>query len=93
MRGRKWTEGPVGIKITVFARNLEKSLNDYIGGIMDTLDGSHGPSFAYLLIVFQDDCQVCNSHAQFLIAKKPRYVVEVEFLGNQEGREAEGKLS
>lgn len=27
---------------------------------MDTLGGSHGPTFTYMPIVYQDDCQVCS---------------------------------
>jgi len=45
-----------------FAPGFEKGkgLVDYVGGIEDTLDGSHGFTFTYLPIVFQDDCQVCR---------------------------------
>ena len=32
----------------------------YLSGVMDTIGGSHGPSFIYLPIVYLDDCQVVD---------------------------------
>ena len=86
MRGRGWTDEAVALKFTMSAPAFEKgkALLDYLSGIMDTLDGSHGPHFTYLPIVFQDDCQVAICESHFRHSKKIGYVVEVEFLGEKE---------
>jgi hypothetical protein len=51
-----------------------------MSGIMDALDGSSGPTFTYLPIVYQDDCQVAKSSFQFEQADQERYRLVVEFL-------------
>ena len=57
MNGRAWFRGPVGLTLEIrsHASELEYSVIDYVGGIMDTLDGSHGRMFTYLPIVYEDD--------------------------------------
>lgn len=49
---------------------------------MDTLDGSHGPSFIYLPAVYLDDCQVVCSLGSYRFGREEHYQVEVEFLGD-----------
>lgn len=56
-----------------------------MGGIADTLDGSHGCEFTYLPIVYQDDCQVVESESKFIVSNETRYVLEVIFLGGKVG--------
>ena len=60
MGGRAPYRSAIGLDFVMHAQELEKSrsLIDYIAGIMDTLDGSHGCEFTYLPIFFEDDCQV-----------------------------------
>src|SRR3972149_4851130 len=48
MGGRKWCEGAIEMSLTVKGKSLDRPLVDYVGGVMDTLDGSHGPAFTYL---------------------------------------------
>ena len=57
----------VGLDLDVHAPNLEpgRALVDYVGGVMDTLDWSHGTHFTYLPIVYNDDCQVCDASSGF----------------------------
>lgn len=51
MAGRAWVFGPVAVNITLLGpSNGGSSLVDYMGGVMDTLDGSSGPTFTYLPI-------------------------------------------
>jgi hypothetical protein len=82
MNGRKWSEGAVALNFTMFAPGFEKgkTLVDYVSGILDTLDGSHGFQFTYLPVVFQDDCQVCRADSRFRADRSVSYIVEVEFL-------------
>jgi hypothetical protein len=82
MAGRKWTDGAIALRFTLFAPSLEqgKGLHDYLSGLLDTLDGSHGFQFTYLPIVFQDDCQVCQAKALFKLNSTAKYVLEIEFL-------------
>src|SRR6476620_599631 len=55
MAGRAWTFGPVGLDLTVYAPGLPPrcSLLDYMGGVMDTLDGSSGYTFTFLPIMYE----------------------------------------
>jgi len=82
MAGRAWTDGAVRLSVTIYAPEFEAkiTLNDYAGGILDTLDGSHGYTFTYLPIVFQDDCQVTELEERFRVSEEVYYVVKVEFL-------------
>ena len=82
MKGRKWYDGPIEMNLTLYAPKFEKNkgLNAYVGGIMDTLDGSHGQHFTYLPIVYQDDCQVTNGRHRFMESDEPYYELEIVFL-------------
>lgn len=81
MAGRAWYFGPVELHLTIFRpRHLDRwSLNDYLSGIMDTLDGSSGPTFTYLPIIFEDDCQVCECQARWAKSPKTSYRLTVTF--------------
>jgi hypothetical protein len=59
MSNRKWYEEGIAIELMYSAPNPSPILQrDYLGGIMDTLGGSHGPTFIYLPIVYLDDCHL-----------------------------------
>jgi len=81
MRGRRWFDGPVALELVLYAPAFEKGrgMIDYLGGVMDTLDGSHGFTFTYLPIVFQDDCQVCSSSTFFSKSSDARYTLQATF--------------
>jgi len=83
MDGRKWFDGPVQLDLDLYAPMLPFTLSEFLGGVMDTLDGSHGYEFTYLPIVYQDDCQVCSSTQEHLDASAPRYVVSLKFLADR----------
>ena len=82
MRGRAWYRGPVQLHVAVYGPSLPENrrLLDYVGGVMDTLDGSHGPTFTYLPIVYEDDCQVAAGRHQFIESTSEGYEVNVVFL-------------
>ena len=40
-------------------------LVDYLGDVMDTVDGSHGTHLTYLPIAYNDDCQVSDGASSF----------------------------
>jgi len=81
MAGRAWVFGPVEMHLTIFGPNgpARWSINDYFGGITDTLDGSSGRTFTYLPIVFEDDCQVYSAQLEWEDAPEHKYVIEVRF--------------
>lgn len=81
MAARRWYDGPVALEIVLFApaREPGRTMNDYLGGVMDTLDGSHGFTFTYLPIVFQDDCQVWSSSTLFKESQDARYTLQAKF--------------
>lgn len=84
MAGRKWYEGDVRLDF-IYLNPEHGSLlgaHDYFGGILDTLGGSHGPSFVYLPIVYLDDCQVVESRLRQRVAPTEGYEIEIEFLGD-----------
>jgi hypothetical protein len=82
MDGRAWTFGPVKMDLTVFSPNPigHFELNDYFGGIMDTLDGSSGTTFTFLPIVFEDDCQLASGDTNWALAKDCHYKLKITFL-------------
>ncbi len=80
MNGRECYSGPVAMEFCLHAPRLERPLLDYVAGIEDTLDGSHGPNFTYLPIVYQDDCQICDLHSQFIESSDTFYTVRITFL-------------
>jgi hypothetical protein len=81
MGGRAWYFGPVRVRLTVFGpSSLDRwSLILYLGGIMDTLDGSSGRTFTYLPIVFEDDCQVRDSQTRWVKSSESSYRLKVTF--------------
>lgn len=85
MNGRAWSCGAVTLSFTAHVPNFDKNkkLNDYLGGIMDTLDGSHGEHFTYLPICFQDDCQVISTRCKVISSKDPYYEVTIRFDSNE----------
>jgi len=74
--------GAVGLDFVMHARKFEnnRSLIDYVGGIMDTLDGSHGIKFTYLPVVYEDDCQVADITSQFKLSNNAFYEITIRFL-------------
>ena len=80
MHGRTWYAGPVKLEFILHTPKLERELVDYLGGIMDTLDGSHGFTFTYLPVVYQDDRQVCQAEMRFQESPDIYYNVKVTFL-------------
>ncbi|WP_145118463.1 hypothetical protein [Rosistilla oblonga] len=84
MNGRAWYFGPVKLDLTIHAPSMHpnRGLNDYLGGVMDTLDGSSGFTFTYLPIVFEDDCQVCACATRFVQTDNAFYALEIQFMGN-----------
>jgi len=69
------------LDLTIFgATDLDRySLNDYMGGVMDTLDGSSGQTFTYLPIIYQDDCQVCEIASKWIERPQNSYRLEILF--------------
>jgi hypothetical protein len=86
MAGRAPYRGPVRIEFVMHAPEFEKNRNltDYYDGISDTLDGSHGETFTYLPIVYEDDCQIVDFKSQFLKDDRVWYELKIEFLDNTE---------
>lgn len=85
MEGRAPYRGPIQLNLVLQTPRFEagKSLVDYVGGVMDSLDGSHGPSFTYLPIVYEDDCQVAAGGSSFRPSSKEYYDVVITFLRPQ----------
>jgi len=92
MGGRAWYFGPIGLDLTIHAPKLHpnRSLNDYMGGVMDTLDGSSGFTFTYLPIVYEDDCQVWTGRNKFVESQDEYYEIQIEFM---EGSNEDCKFS
>jgi hypothetical protein len=80
MAGRAWYLGPVGLTLNILTPIMEHSLGDFSGGIADTLDGSHGPSFTYLPIVYQDDCQIVQMNLSHEVSTESSYELTINFL-------------
>lgn len=82
MAGRAPYRGVIGLDFIMNAPEFEKNktLCDYMGGIMDTLDGSHGVEFTYLPIVYEDDCQVCNGKTKLQHDSDTFYEITIRFL-------------
>jgi hypothetical protein len=80
MAGRRWYDGAIGLSLVYRDRELRRGLVDFLGGVMDTLDGSHGMTFTYLPVIYQDDCQVCESRVRFEESLRPSYTLEITFL-------------
>ena len=84
MAGRECYRGPIRMELSLHAPSLERRLMNYAEGIEDTLDGSHGPNFTYLPIVYQDDCQICSWWAKFVESSQTFYELRITFLSDQE---------
>jgi hypothetical protein len=83
MRGRAWFRGSVFVDLEIYAPRSEirGPLADYSGGVLDTLDGSHGYHFTYLPIVFEDDHWAGGSY-RFKESSTTWYRVRVSFVKN-----------
>jgi len=81
-QGRAAYRGAISLSVIVEAPGLDRgrSLHDYVSGIMDTLDGSHGVSFTHLPIVYEDDCQVASVASRYMRRKCASYRTKVLFL-------------
>jgi hypothetical protein len=84
MAGRAPYRGAVGLDLDMHAPHFEngRSLTDYMGGVMDTLDGSHGMEFTYLPVVYEDDCQVASGRNQFHPHASEFYELTIHFLSD-----------
>ena len=84
MDGRAWYKGPIQFDLKIEAPAMEKgkSIIDYLGGVMDTLDGSHGPNFTYLPIVYEDDCQVASGRHSYHSNNDEKYIITITFLSD-----------
>jgi hypothetical protein len=82
MAGRAPYRGGVRLDFVMHAPDFETNRGqaDYLGGILDSLDGSHGKEFTYLPIVYEDDCQVACSSA-FSEDTEIWYELRIVFLG------------
>ncbi len=56
------------------------SSSEYLGGVLDTLDGSSGVTFTYLPIVFEDDSQVVRIELKWEDHSVCKYLIEVTIL-------------
>ena len=82
MDGRAWYFGPVKLDLIIRSPQEMKywEIIEYVGGIMDTLDGSSGVHFTYLPIVYEDDCQVAMGDSRHEFADQESYEIEITFL-------------
>jgi hypothetical protein len=85
MAGRTWSHGAIGLDLEIHAPHMEPSraLVDYVGGVMDTLDGLHRPDFTYLPIVYNDDCKVCEGRSSVHRSQDEWYSARITFLANK----------
>ena len=81
MAGRAWSDGAVSLSLTIHATDFEKNrtLNDYLACVLDTLDGSHGEAFTFLPICFQDDSQVCSADCRIFDSQEQFYEIVIRF--------------
>jgi hypothetical protein len=81
MDGRAWSIDAIKITLVIHAPNLDKDkmIADYLSGVLDTVDGSHGESFTYLPVCFQDDCQVVSCRTEHFQSSEPFYELEICF--------------
>jgi len=95
MSGRAPYRGAIGLDFVMHTPEFEKNrtLTDYMGGIMDALDGSHGAQFTYLPVVYEDDCQVCDGRNQFRPSTNRFYEITVQFLPETVDGEQSPRLS
>lgn len=84
MKGRAWFNGPIRMDITINCPidKRERPIYIYAGGIADSLDGSHGQTFTYLPIVYEDDGQICEGSMKFIDDPNLSYTIKIQFLPN-----------
>ena len=84
MAGRAWYAGPVRLDLCIWAAELDRNrtLKDYISGIMDTLDGSHGYHFTHLPVVFEDGSQVVRYDCRRMATGALRYAIRCSFIAD-----------
>lgn len=82
MNGRAWYFGAIELDLIIYNKEGLNRANfvEYIGGVMDTLDGSRGVHFTYLPIMYEDDCQVCKSNYSYQESANPWYELVVRFV-------------
>jgi hypothetical protein len=80
MAGRKHYLGPIELNLTIYAQHLDRSIPAYLGGILDALDGSHGFTYTYLPIVYEDDFQIEKTSIKHKAARQESYTVSIKFL-------------
>jgi len=73
-------KGSVKIVFHYRRESGSRSLNDYLSGICDSLDGSHGFTFHWSPVVFLDDCQVVEAELSQESSSKDMYSIKVCFL-------------
>jgi hypothetical protein len=85
MAGRAWYFGPVGLDLVLYAPALppKRTVLDYVGGVMDTLDGSSGCSFTFLPVVYEDDCQIAIGNMRFVESSSVHYTLKLAFLAER----------
>ena len=86
MDGRAPYRGIVGLELTMSCKEQFRwdALTEFMGGVMDTLDGSHGSTFTYLPIVYEDDCQVSMGNIATQPSKDEFYKLKVTFKHERE---------
>jgi hypothetical protein len=82
MDGRAWYSGPDHLDLEVNCpQNLRTRLiADYLSGVLDTIDGSHGFTFTYLPVLIEDDCQVDHAHCWYRDSPEVGYSLKCTFL-------------
>ncbi|MGD9201867.1 MAG: hypothetical protein PVI26_09910 [Chitinispirillia bacterium] len=82
MDGRAWYFDAISLSIVIFGNDIlfDKSIQDYMSGIMDTLGGSSGFTFTFLPIVYEDDSQVCEASYIRKESDVAKYQVLIKFL-------------
>ena len=81
MNGRAWVFSEVEIMLTIRSpKEISiQSRSEYLGGIMDALDGSSGFTFTYLPIVFEDDSQVSSCRIAWEKHVEASYLIQIVF--------------
>ena len=81
MNGRAWYFGPIGIDFIFYVKEyftVDEYIS-YVGGIADTLCGGCGVHFTYLPIVYEDDCQICESNMKQIVSNSQGYSLLIKF--------------
>ena len=81
MNGRAWVSSEVEILLTIRSPKEMSihSRSEYLGGIMDALDGGSGFTFTYLPIVFEDDSQVSSCSIDWKKSLEASYLIQIVF--------------